>query len=389
MFSRWQNLKSKKSLILQGPRRAGKSTLLTTLFKDYKYVTLDDLDDLNNARLDPKGFIESLGKKFIIDEAQRVPELTIPVKKLIDEKKIHCILTGSTGINLSDKIYDTLAGRVDYIKLPTCVFGENYGEPTHSLFEKINSNEEKIAKRKFESFLKYGGFPEILAEENQDEKELLLKNYKNSYFTRDLAQLINVESVEGIKAMFGALVKGLGSRYEMNSLSKESGLSVPTTKKYLNSIISTGLIFKLYGYHLGPAKRYLSRAKTYFLDQGILHSLSDEFSKGQQVENFVISEIEKRRQLGQIKSDELFYYESSDGSEIDLIVDEREIISIIEIKSSKKLTGRDLHNLKYFKLQTTKKVRKILFYLGNEFYQEGDIQIIPIWNFFRAKWERP
>lgn len=64
----------------------------------------------------------------------------------------------------------------------------------------------------FESFLKYGDFPEILAEEQIDEKESLLKNYKNSYFTRDLAQLINVESVEGIKAMFGALVKGLGSR---------------------------------------------------------------------------------------------------------------------------------------------------------------------------------
>lgn len=98
------------------------------------------------------------------------------------------------------------------LKLPTCVFGENHGEPTHSLFEKISLSEEKIAKRMFESFLKYGDFPEILAEEQIDEKESLLKNYKNSYFTRDLAQLINVESVEGIKAMFGALVKGLGSR---------------------------------------------------------------------------------------------------------------------------------------------------------------------------------
>ena len=378
MFSRWIKLTNKKSIILQGPRRAGKSTLLKLLFSDYKYVTLDDLDDLGAAKNDPKWFVESLGKKFIIDEAQRVPELTIPVKKLIDEKKIHCILTGSTGINLADKIHDTLAGRVNYTKLPTCVFGENYGDPTHSIFDKMDSTQTKIAKRQFESFLEYGGFPEIISETNSEEKEILLKNYKNTYFTRDLAQLI--------KAIFGALVKGIGSRYEISSLSKESGLSVPTTKKYLNSIVSTGLVFKLYGYHLGPAKRYLSKAKSYFLDQGILFSLSDEYSKGQQVENFVISEVEKRRQLGQINCDELFYYETKDGAEIDLIVDERKIIFVIEIKSSQKISGRDLQNIKQFSINTTKKVKKIVFYLGDEFYSDGDISIIPVWNFFRASW---
>lgn len=386
MFPRWLKLNNKKSIILQGPRRAGKSTLLNLIFKDYKYVTLDDLDDLNAAKNDPKWFVESLGKKFIIDEAQRVPELTIPVKKLIDEKKIHCILTGSTGINLADKIHDTLAGRVNYIRLPTCVYGENYGEPTHSLLEKLDSSEEKLARRQFDSFLEYGGFPEILSEIENDEKEVLLKNYKNTYFTRDLAQLINVESVEGIKAIFGALVKGIGSRYEISSLSKESGLSVPTTKKYLNSIISTGLVFKLYGYHLGPAKRYLSKAKSYFLDQGILYSLSDEFSKGQQLENFVISEVEKRRQLGQIDCEELFYYETKDGAEIDLIVEEKKMISVIEIKSSKKITGRDLQNIRRFNLETNKKIRKIIFYLGSEYYTEGDINIIPAWHFFRSTW---
>lgn len=386
MFSRWQKLDSKKSIILQGPRRAGKSTLLKELFKNYKYITLDDLDDLSFAKSDPKGFVESLGNRFIIDEAQRVPELTIPVKKLIDEKKIHCVLTGSTGINLADKIHDTLAGRINYIRLPTCAFGENYGPPNHKFFEKLNPADEKIAKRQLDHFLSYGGFPEILSENVTSEKELLLKNYKNTYFTRDLAQLINVESVEGIKAIFGALVKGIGSRYEISSLSKESGLSVPTTKKYLNSIVSTGLVFKLYGYHLGPAKRYLSRAKSYFLDQGILYSLSDDYSKEQELENFIVSEVEKRRQLGQINADELFYYETKDGAEVDLIVDERNMITVIEIKSSKTISNRDLQNIKRFTLNTKKEVRKIVFYLGNDYYSEGDILIIPAWSFFRACW---
>ncbi len=386
MFSRWLKLDTKKSLIFQGPRRAGKSTLLHLLFKDYKYVTLDDLDDLQFAKKDPKGFVEKLGNQFIIDEAQRAPELTIAVKKLIDEHKVHCILTGSTGINLADKIYDTLAGRVHYIKLPTCVFGENLGAPSGTIFTKMDLKLEAIAKRQFSQFLEYGGFPEIVNAETNDERKALLKNYKNTYFTRDLAQLINLENIEGLKAIFGALVKGLSSRYEINSLSKESGLSIPTTKKYLNALVSSGLVFKLYGHHLGPAKRYLSKAKSYFLDQGILSSLSDEFSSGQQLENFVVSEIEKRRQLGQIDCDELYYYESKDGAEIDLIVEELKTITVIEIKSSKTITGRELLNIKKFTPNSHKKIRKIIFYLGNDLYKEGNILIIPAWYFFRTEW---
>src|SRR3989339_1998611 len=136
MFSRWCNLNLEKSFILQGPRRAGKSTLLQAKFPDYKYVTLDDLDDLALAKKDPKMFIEKLGTHFIIDEAQRIPELSLPIKKLIDQNKqnkTHAILTGSTGIRLKEQLYDTLAGRIEFLRLPTCCFGENFGLPTHKI----------------------------------------------------------------------------------------------------------------------------------------------------------------------------------------------------------------------------------------------------------------
>lgn len=398
MFSRWCTLNSKKSIMLQGPRRVGKSTLLKHHFPNYNYVTLDDLDDLAMAKNDPKAFVENLGKKFIIDEAQRVPELSLAIKKVIDQndnsKEFKTILTGSTGLLLKDQLYDTLAGRIDYFKLPTCCFGEQYGPPVHKLSEPLDSKTQLLAKRKFESFFSYGGFPEVINCEIENEtdnkidknseKESILKNYKNSYFTRDLAFLLNLENIEGIKAIFGALIKGIGSRYEISALAHASGLSVPTTKKYFNSLLSSGLSFKLYGYHLGPAKRYIAKSKNYFLDQGILFSLSDEYSKGQALENFVISEIEKRRQLGFIDADELFYYESVGGAEIDLVIEERKKITLIEIKSAKKLSGRDMANINAFKIDTKKELKKIIIYLGDEIYQEKDIICIPAWNFFRA-----
>ncbi|OFZ66180.1 MAG: hypothetical protein A2328_11260, partial [Bdellovibrionales bacterium RIFOXYB2_FULL_36_6] len=373
--------------ILQGPRRAGKSTLLQAKFPDYKYVTLDDLDDLALAKKDPKMFIEKLGTHFIIDEAQRIPELSLPIKKLIDQNKqnkTHAILTGSTGIRLKEQLYDTLAGRIEFLRLPTCCFGENFGLPTHKIDQPLDHDLEVQAKREFQSFFTFGGFPEVLNNLPEEEKEKILKLYKNSYFTRDLASLLNLDNVEGIKAMFGALIKGLGSRYEMSSLSKETGLSIPTAKKYFNSLLLSGLSFKLYGYHLGPAKRYIAKSKNYFLDQGILFALSDEFSKGQAFENFIVSEIEKRRQLGFINADELYYYESAGGSEIDIVIEEKQSLTLIEIKSSKKLSLKELKNIKTYNLKTNKKIKKMVFYLGDDFYWEENILIIPAWNFFRA-----
>jgi predicted AAA+ superfamily ATPase len=387
MFNRWLKLNNKKSLILLGPRRVGKSTLLKMLFPSYQYVTLDDLDELEYSKKDPKEFINKLGNHFIIDEAQRNTIITLPLKKLIDEKKIHFILTGSVGLNLKDSVGDTLAGRVDIKYLPPCCFGEHLGDKINSILHPMNIKDIKEASRKIEDYIQYGGFPELLLPENENIRDDLLKNYKNTYFTRDLAALTNIENVEGLKAIFQALMKGIGSRYEYSSLQKESGLTYITTKKYLNTLLSSGLAFKLYGYHLGTAKRYISAAKTYFIDNGIINAMTDECSKGQLVENMIVSEIEKRRQINEIQCDELFYYESAGGREIDVIVEEKKQITAIEIKASATITGRDLRNIRELDLKTKKPIRKWIIYLGNEMYHEDEILILPYCHFFRRSWE--
>lgn len=118
---------------------------------------------------DPKGFIEKLGKHFIIDEAQRVPELTLPIKKLIDEdRNVHAILTGSGGQHVRERVTDTLAGRIDILWLPPCCFGENWGEPIHQLFGQVYLSNRREAARRLSSFLTYGGFPEVLYQDDDD-----------------------------------------------------------------------------------------------------------------------------------------------------------------------------------------------------------------------------
>ena len=145
------------------------------------------------------------------------------------------------------------------------------------------------------------------------------------------------------------------------------------------------MTFKLYGYQYGPAKRYIKASKTYFADNGIVHSLNTGVSEGQLVENFVISELEKRRKLGLIPCDQFYYYRSAAGREIDLIFEVDQTIYAVEIKSTKKPGPRDFQSLKQFEDRSERPVKRFLFYLGEEYKDVDGIRLIPIGALYRGK----
>lgn len=386
MFSRWLKIPPAKSCLIIGPRRSGKTTLLKKRYPDLPYVTLDDLDLLDWARQDPKGFVQNLGKEAIIDEIQRHPRLTVAVKYAVDNEDARFLMTGSSTIGLMDAAADTLAGRIEILSLPACCFGENHGEATHSIFpEKAHPLELKEAGRSLREALGYGLFPEVLNQPDTEAKNSVLANYKNTYFTRDLMQLSNIENLDGLMAVFHHLIRSVGSHLEVSGFAKESGLSHPTAKKYLNALAQAQLTFKLYGYQYGPAKRYIKAAKTYFTDNGIIKSFNVALNEGQLVENFVISELEKRRKLGFIKTDQLYYYKSAGGNEIDLVFETEESVFAIEIKAAANPGPKDWRNLKQFEDRLGRPVKRILFYSGNTYRTENnDILLIPINALFKG-----
>ncbi len=386
MFKRWITLDQSNQLVI-GPRRSGKTTFLKNAFPNIKYITLDDLDYLKWARSDGKGFIESLLPTSIIDEVQRVPELTIAIKYAIDNLGFTGIMTGSSSIGLLDSSADTLAGRIKIHHFPTACWGEDVGPPTHNFFEDTLSPPEIAkGKRALESYLQFGGFPEVLSQKTNEAKEDILKLYRDTYFTRDLAQLSNIENIEGLLAILNHAARSIGSHLDVSSFAQESGLSHPTAKKYLNVLTQSDLAFKLYGYQYGPAKRYLKASKLYFADNGILSALKTPISMGQSVENFVISELEKRRKLGFIKSDQFYYYKSTGGAEVDLIFEQGKDLYAVEIKSVKSPSPRDVSNLINFSQNTTShKVRPFLVHFGEAYRNIGEVRCIPIYALFGAK----
>ncbi len=208
MFKRWLKIDDKKSGLIIGPRRCGKTTLLKMQFPEYRYVTLDNLDYLSWAGTDAKGLVDSLGPTAIIDEIQRKPELTIAVKYAIDNKNAHILMTGSSSIGLLGSMVDTLAGRIRLYSLPTACWGENWGPPTHHLFqEQANPLQLAEAQRLLSFAQHYGSFPEILEQDHEQDCIDLLQNYRDTYFTRDLMQLSNMENMEGLLAIYWNFLK--------------------------------------------------------------------------------------------------------------------------------------------------------------------------------------
>jgi predicted AAA+ superfamily ATPase len=386
MFQRWLEIPSRRSCLIIGSRRSGKTTLLKHRYPELPYATLDDLDYLNWAKRDPKGLISHLGKKAIIDEIQRFPVLTVAVKYAVDNENARFLMTGSSTLGLLDITADSLAGRIDIVSLPTACWGEELGTHTHSILnDRAPLPQIKEANRSLSAAMIYGQFPEVLIQKNDSDRHEVLINYRNTYFTRDLMQLSSIENLDGLLAVLQHLPRSLGSHLEVSNFAREAGISHPTTKKYLNALQQAQLTFKLYGYQFGPAKRYIKAAKTYFADNGIIHSLNAGVGTGQLFENFVVAEFEKRRKLGMLGADQLYYYKSAGGNEIDLVFEAENTVYAIEIKSTQRPSPRDLQNLKQFSDSLDRPVRRYLVYLGEEYRTIDNVKLLPAAALFRGQ----
>lgn len=386
MFKRWLELKEGRSALIIGPRRCGKTTFLKSRFPGFKYATLDDFDYLDWAERDPKGLIASLGSNFIIDEIQRVPKLTVAVKFAVDNLNATAIMTGSSSIGLLDSAADTLAGRINLYSLPTACWGEEHGPPRHNVFnDRADLKTLKEATRQLESAMTNGMFPEVVTAADAAAKSEILRNYRNTYFTRDILQMANLENREGLYAIFQNLCRSIGSHLEVSNFAREASLSMPSAKKYLNTLQMSELTFRLYGWQFGPAKRYIKAAKTYFADNGIIQAFAIKVSEGQVLENFVIAELEKRRKLGFIKAEQFFYYKTPSGKEIDLVFAADGVIHAVEVKAAKAPSAKDLSAVRDFVRSSEQPARGFVFYLGESYEEVDGVTLIPVAALYTAR----
>jgi len=324
---------------ITGPRQSGKTTLAKTLLPNYEYFNLEDIGTKTLATSDPVAFINSMKDFAIIDEIQKVPLLLSQIQVKVDESKKmgQFIITGSESLLLSEKISQSLAGRVaNNVLLPL-----SYEELKQSNLEYKN-----LAIQTLNGF-----YPRIY-----DTKVTFAEfypEYINTYVEKDVRQLKNIGDLSLFEKFLQLLAGRVGQLLNLTSLANDVGVSHNTIESWLSLLEASYIIYRLKPYYRNLGKRVIKSPKVYFHDTGLLcyllginseEVLEKHYAMGSIFENFVINEVNKHIYNHKLRS-KLFFYRDSNGNEVDLLVDTGTTMLGFEIKASQTFSTEFLKGL--------------------------------------------
>ena len=294
------------AVVVTGPRRAGKTTLLRQLFPKAKYVLLEDPDIQGRIRSDPRTFLEELRPPVVFDEIQNAPELLSYIRTLVDaapRRMGQWLFTGSQEAPLMQGITESMAGRAAILQLLPFSVSET---------PKVN--------------MLHGGFPEVLARPKS--RGLWFASYLQTYLERDVRAITNVRDLVTFRRFLALLASRHGQILNKTDFAAPLGVSVPTISEWLHILEVTGQIMVVPPYFENLGKRLLKSPKIYWGDSGLacylLGITSDaELQRspflGQLFEGFVAAEILKI-QASQGARKELYYFRDQQGLEVDFLM---------------------------------------------------------------------
>ncbi|MBI5216803.1 MAG: ATP-binding protein [Ignavibacteriae bacterium] len=357
---------------ITGPRQSGKSTMLKAMLSSqYEYVSFDDFELVNFFHDDPVRFMKRYPDKIIFDEVQRVPEIFHSIKLAVDSDrhtKGKFVLTGSSQFSFLKKVSESLAGRIGLLSLLPFQYSE-------------------IPKRLHEESIYQGGYPELVMREYES-SIAWFASYLDTYLTRDVRDVRDIGDIRDFRRCVQMLAARVSQILNLSELSRDIGVSVPTIKKWISVLEASYIVFLLPPYYKNLGKRIIKSPKIFFFDTGLVSYLTgirtqELFERGPMFgslfENYVISEIYKR-ELHARKESELFYYRTSNGVEVDVIIDRKSYREFVEIKASETFRPDMTKSIKQIKKD---KERGYLIYQGKSLDTVSDIKILQYGNYLR------
>lgn len=310
------------SVVLTGPRRAGKTHLLRHLFPKAQYLLLEDPDTLSKFRQDPHGFLDDLRFPVILDEVQNVPEIFNYVRSRIDadmRKKGRWFLTGSQEAQLMKGVTESMAGRSAIMQL-------------------LPLSRQESAK----VGILNGGYPEALA--RPKDARLWFSSYLQSYVERDVRAVTSVKDLSTFRRFMSMVATRHGQLLNKSAMAGPLGVSVPTVAQWLDILERTMQVIVVPPFYENMGKRLQRSPKIYIADPGLACHLlgidtQDELTRspflGALFEGLVASEILKH-QLNTGHRRELYHFRDDQGLEVDfLIPGTGGSITMVECKASR------------------------------------------------------
>ena len=322
-----------KALLVFGPRQVGKTTFVQNLIADLNKKTLflngDESDVLvlfENPNASKLKNIIGDNEILVIDEAQRISNIGIVIKIIVDQiKTVQVIATGSSSFELANKLNEPLTGRKYELFLFPIAFSEMV---VHSgLLEE---------KRSLEQRLIYGNYPEIIT--NPIDAKEHIKLIANSYLYKDLFLLEQIAKPILLQKIVKALALQVGSEVNYNELSRLIQIDNKTVEKYIDLLEKAFVIFKLPALSSNIRNEIKKGKKIYFYDNGIINAVTGNFNPlsqrtdvGSLWENYIISERIKHLNIQQNGANS-FFWRTTQQQEIDYIEKNEEQILACEIK---------------------------------------------------------
>lgn len=339
-----------------------------SLFEDEesRYLTLDEGATRDAAIADPAGFVDSFpAGTLIIDEIQRLPELTLAIKASIDRDRQpgRFLLTGSSSLLRIRGTQDSLAGRVSRISMLGLSQGELEGNSedfastvrTEEQLETIPDFASSLSRDDYIRCCAAGSYPEALGLPPRLTNQWR-DNYLDSIVRRDLPELQKSVSSERVFTILRLLASAQSNELVQSKLAQDSGIPASTVASYLDLLGEVQLFKKLSPWTPNLRAREVSRPKILLLDSGLtmrlsritseqLQNLNYQEAFGRFLEGFVVAELLKQKAWS--KQDfELFHYRDRNGLEVDIIMefDDGRVLAL-EIKSSTSFSARQFHGL--------------------------------------------
>lgn len=380
-------------VFINGPRQAGKSTLVRELApkigkngQEAEYQTLDRPTVMAAASAAPEAFLKSYPLPLIIDEVQAVPDLFRALKIVADEMRLsdktsangNYILTGSANILALPKLSDPLVGRMSILTLYPFSVAEARYKPGGGLeriltmdFQKLNDGGITLINA-----IQQATFPEI-SRLNQQERSTWFDGYLTTILQRDVKQIADLEKSATLPHLLRVLASRVGGLMNDSDISREIGLNSVTGKSYRQILKMMFLTFDVKPWFRNIGKRLVKAPKGYLLDTCLACHMLDydieDIAKtkpelfGHLLENFVATELLKQLSNSDVKA-ELYHFRTSDGKEVDFILEKPDgSVFAIEVKRSENITIDDFKGIKEFALLAKDDfIGGIVLYAGNE-----------------------
>lgn len=317
-----QHLKPNKVLVIYGPRQVGKTTLLNDFLQKtslkYKLDTGDNIkihhllgsSDMDRIKEFAKGY-----ELIAIDEAQKIPNVGQGLKIMTDHiPNIKIIATGSSSFELAGQIGEPLTGR----KHTLILFPVSQIE-----LAKLYNNYE--LKSKLEDFMIFGGYPEVAAGSNREEKIKHLNEIVQSYLLKDILELEQVKNSKLLLDLLRLLAFQIGSEVSLTEIGNHLNIDYKTVARYIDLFEKAFVIYNLRGFSRNLRKEITKKSKYYFYDTGIRNAVVSNFNAieerddvGMLWENFLFIERLKKQKYANLHANN-YFWRTWDQKEIDLI----------------------------------------------------------------------